>query len=201
MIPTKFNFLIISFYIIPFIIISHILLGCGSDEINLEDNKEQIPSIKIERVPIEGSGWIVDFDDEELEKSILDDTALFRLAADPPPKNDLAIIVQFLRLQEVEDSSGKIAPIGFDKTHWVVIRKLKRNSGLFYASISHTDQVSVRKLPMISVIGKGRILDIEKLQKSLPATSYNGILITKDYDFPIYGLGDPSTIILDDKWK
>jgi hypothetical protein len=183
-------------WIIIIYLIFSLFEGCDIDDNDTELDDNLVPTITIERVPIEGSGWVISFGDAELEEEIKKDIALMRLNVNPEPKMDLAVIVQFVKFIDVEIDPGEKVQTTQSHTRWVVIPKSEKKSSIFEASISAHDRVSIRKLPMITVIGEGRIVDLEELQESLPDTSVNGVLIPKDYNFPIYDVEEPSLISL-----
>ena len=51
---------------------------------------------------------------------------------------------------------------------------------------------------MLSIVGKGLVVNVEKLREGLPTDTYGGHRIPKDFDFPLYHVGNPSQILCDD---
>ena len=58
--------------------------------------------------------------------------------------------------------------------------------------------IEVVALPMVSIVGEGLVVNVEKLRKGLPSNTYEGHQIPTDFDFPLYDVGNPSQILCDD---
>ena len=81
-------------------------------------------------------------------------------------------------------------------SEWVIIPKSKNNSEMFNNTFHFSREISIESLPMVSIVGKGLVVDLELLQKDLPDDSLGGHRIPKDFDFPVYNVGDPSYILV-----
>ena len=148
--------------------------GCGSDDIGDTDGR-------ITDSDLEGGGRIPSVTIEKIRSEAGEGRTevWWRLNADPAPKTDLAVAVR---------SNG---------FNWVIIPKSKNNSETFNMGFFADTQIVVEPLPMVSIVGKGLVVDLEELQKRLPDESLGGHRIPADFDFPLYKVGDLSHILVE----
>ena len=157
------------------LIILSYFCGCGGNDVGDDgsvtdsdlDGGAQIPTITIEEIRSEEA-------DGRIE-------VWWRLNADPVPKTDL--VVRTGRMNGGAD--------------WVVIPKYKNHSETFNTTFYRDDGIIVEPLPMVSIVGRGLVVDLEELQKRLPAESLGGHRIPADFDFPAYKVGEPSQLFLE----
>ena len=191
-------------HLMVFILILCSFTGCGSDDIeddndslavsSVEDG-EQIPTVIIEKLGID----ILEGQNSENQGNFIAGILRWRLRAIPAPKNDLAV-----RLNE-----------GYD---WVIIPKSQNYSAVFRHLIraawgaeleedifrmegthrlSQFLRITIDPLPIVPSTDKGIVVDLEELQKYLPAKSLGNHNIPKDFDFQRYEIGNPSHLFID----
>lgn len=97
-------------------------------------------------------------------------------------RKDFVVLVS----QAHEDSGGSI------QVFWVLIPESSRHSEAF--AFDYNIKVEIHPLPMASIVGKGKVVDLDKLQRGLPVETFGGHRITEDFDFPLYKVGEPSSI-------
>ncbi len=157
-----------------YIFILTCLFGCGGDDIEENggsiadpalDDRNQIPTVTIEK--LRGQKEV------SSDCGVVGEKVWWRLNAEPAPKTDLAVIVG---------------------NRWAIIPKSQKHSEEFSNSISH-GSIQIDPLPTVSIVGKGIVVDLEKLQRNLPVASRGGHIIPKDYEFPLYKVGEPKRII------
>ena len=168
--------------ILALLIILSCFLGCGGDEVaddirddgsvtdSVLDDGHQISTLTIEEIrseEIEERGWR---------------KVWWRINANPPPKTDLAVRIFY-----------DVRPVS---VNWVIVPKHKNQSEIFifHAWIFGDTVIRVEPLPMVSIVGKGVVVDLEALQKRLPVESLGGHRIPEGFDFPVYKVGEPSQL-------
>ena len=189
------QFSIISWLLIGLLIVC--LFSCGGDDAgndgdSIADLKSHVPTITIERLRSEK----VEREENFSEQLIVDGSFVghrtthilkvgerisWRLKAFPAPKTDLVV-----------------STIPKSKQNWIVIPKFQNHSEEFISTVFDDETIEIHPLPMVSIVGVGLVVDLEKLQKDLPNESRGGHRIPKDFDFPLYNVGDPSKILCDD---
>ena len=111
-----------------------------------------------------------------IEKIKIDKAQIsWRLNAFPAPKTDLAV-------------HGL-----FRSKRWAVIPKESHHSEEFKDSL-YGSIIEILSLPTVSIVGKGVVVDLERLQKTLPIKTRGNHIIPVDYDFPMYKVGEPSKL-------
>ena len=163
----------LSWKILTLMLILGCFCGCGSDDIG--DTEGSITDSDLEnggRIP---TITIEKIRTEEADGRI---EVWWRLNATPAPKTDLAVWMKGIY-------------------EWVIIPKSKNNSEVFNNTFHFNREISIESLPIVSVVGKGRVVDLELLQKDLPDESLGGHRIPADFDFPLYNVGDPSQILVE----
>ena len=78
-----------------------------------------------------------------------------------------------------------------------MIPKFKPTSEEFTNTI-YGGAIEVVALPMVSIVGKGLVVNVGQLRAGLPSNTYGGHQIPTDFDFPLYNVGNPSQILCDD---
>ena len=161
------------------------LLGCG-EGIFKDDSVEptatepaeeyRVPTITIKR--LEG---------ERIEErpTARGEKITWRLHADPAPVKDVIVHVS------IPSANNQSVDIG------VLIPKFKATSEEFTNTI-YGGAIEVVALPMLSIVGKGLVVNVEQLRAGLPSNTYGGHQIPTDFDFPLYNVGNPSQILCDD---
>ena len=183
------------------LIILSCFLGCGGDDVRDDDSitdpdlndGTQISTITIEKIRSEKVNGITE--------------VWWRINANPPPKTDLAVRVFY-----------GVPPVS---RNWVIVPKHKTQSETFRFSVwFHKDSavmvvpgavrhrsidklladtvIRVEPLPMVSIVGRGVVVDLEALQKTLPVYSRGGHRIPKGFDFPIYQVGEPARLFFEE---
>ena len=157
------------------------LFGCGGDDVedngsiadSAPDDDNQIPTITIKKLRSEKV---------EIKKRIgeqrwkeIGARVWWRLNADPAPKTDLPVMGSF------------------GGSRWIIIPK-SRNSSEEFSDILFNNRIQIDPLPTVSIVGKGLVVDLEKLQKGLPVESRGGHRIPEEFDFPLYKVAEPSHI-------
>ena len=189
-------------YLLVFILILGCFVGCGSDDVEDDNDSlavspfedgEQIPTVIIEKLGID----ILEDQNTENSEAFIAGILRWRLRAIPAPKDDLAV-----RLNE-----------GYD---WVIIPKSQNYSAVFRHLIraergveediflkegthrrSRFLRITIDPLPIVPSTDKGIVVDLEELQKYLPAKSLGNHNIPKDFDFQLYEIGNPSHLFID----
>ena len=149
-------------------------LGCGGDDFRGNDG-----SVTDSELDNEDQIPTITIEKIKTEKLEEGEKVWWRLKADPSPKTDLAVWIN-----------------GRD---WVIIPKSKNNSETLNNTFHFSREIRIESLPVVSVVGKGLVVDLELLQRDLPDESLGGHRIPKDFDFPIYNVGDPSHILVEVK--
>ena len=191
------------------------LFGCGEDnDDSIAGGSPTIPTITIEKLQIEElDGELVGdrreiytaldeiFIDVDPDEKLFGEKVLWRLNANPAPTTDLAVII----------ASGDSE---HDSEHYVIIPKDKNSSAEFstfdvkavrYRAVLNlqdvnldspdaTFHIKINPLPTVSVVGKGVVADLDKLQSDYPKESLGDHRIPEDYGFPLYKVGEPSKI-------
>ena len=165
------------------LIMLNCFLGCGGDEVaddvrddgsitdSVLDDGTQVPTLTI----------------EEIRSEVINERGgrkvWWRINANPPPKTDLAVRIFYDDFRPV---SG----------NWVIVPKHKNESEIFtfHVWIFGDTVIRVEPLPMVSIVGKGVVVDLEALQKGLPVESLGGHRIPEGFDFPVYDVGEPSQL-------
>ena len=163
------------------------LLGCSEGIFNDNDDvtpaatepseEYRIPTITIKRL---GSEKI-----EERPTAIKGEKITWRLDADPAPITDVVVHVS------IPTSNNQSVDV------WIIIPKFKPYSEKFTNTI-YDGAIEVVALPMLSIVGKGLVVNVEQLRAGLPTDTYGGHQIPTDFDFPLYNVGNPSQILCDD---
>ena len=161
------------------------LLGCGEGIFGDDDAKPiaaepaeeyRVPTITIKRLKSEKV---------EERPTVRGEKITWRLDANPAPLKDVVVHVS---IPTTDNQSVDV---------WVMIPKFKPYSEEFTNTI-YGGAIEVVALPMLSVVGEGLVVNVEKLQEGLPTDTYGGHRIRKDFDFPLYDVGNPSQILCDD---
>ena len=161
------------------------LLGCSEGIFNDGDDgrpttepaeEYRIPTITIKRL-----------ESERIEErpTARGETITWRLYADPAPLKDVVVHVS------IPTSNNQSVDIG------VLIPKFKPTSEEFTNTI-YGGAIEVVALPMVSIVGKGLVVNVGQLRAGLPSNTYGGHQIPTDFDFPLYNVGNPSQILCDD---
>ena len=163
------------------------LLGCSEGIFNdnndvgpaaTEPSEEyRVPTITIKRLESEKI--------EERPTAIKGEKITWRLDADPAPLKDVVVHVS------IPSANNQSVDV------WIIIPKIKPYSEEFTNTI-YGGAIEVVALPMLSIVGKGLVVNVEKLREGLPTDTYGGHRIPKDFDFPLYHVGNPSQILCDD---
>lgn len=161
------------------------LLGCEGSIFDDDDDvrpttdpseEYRVPTITIKK--IEG---------EKIEErpAVRGEKITWRLDADLAPITD--VVIQ-MSIPSANNQSVDV---------WVLIPKFKPTSEVFTNTI-YGGAIEIVALPMLSIVGAGLVVDVEKLQKGLPTDTYGGHHIPRDFGFPLYDVGNPSQILCDD---
>ena len=162
------------------------LLGCSEGIFNDNDDggattepseEYRVPTITIKRLESEKI--------EERPTAIKGEKIKWRLDANPAPLKDVVVHVS------IPSANNQSVDIG------VLIPKFKPYSEEFTNTI-YGGAIEVVSLPMESIVGKGLVVNVEKLREGLPSNTYGGHRIPTDFDFPLYHVGNPSQILCDD---
>ena len=163
------------------------LLGCS--EGIFDDNNDvrstttepteeyRIPTITIKRLDSEKVG--------QRPATIVGEKITWRLYAEPAPLKDVVVHVS------IPSANNQSVD------YWVLIPKFKPYSERFTNTI-YGGAIKVATLPVVSIVGKGLVVNVEELQEGLPSSTYGGHHIPRDFDFPLYHVGNPSQILCDD---
>ena len=161
------------------------LLGCSEGIFSGDDAEStaaepteeyRVPTITIKRLESERV---------EEHPTVRGEKITWRLYADIAPLKDVVVHVS---IPTADNQSVDV---------WVMIPKFKPTSEEFTNTI-YGGAIEVVALPMLSIVGKGLVVNVEKLQAGLPTDTYGGHRIPADFDFPLYDIGNPSQILCDD---
>ena len=156
------------------IVLAVSLLACGGNEVIEDESITDIVPIPPDKIPT------VQFEElsrekvEHLWSMKIGDEVTWVVTADLAPNTDLAV-----RLL-----SGPFID-------WVIIPKGKTRSKAFKRELFNKE-IDIMPLPMISIVGKGLVVDKESLD--LPKKSLGGHLIPEDFDCPLYMIGEKSQL-------
>ena len=162
------------------------LLGCDEsifddgDDVRPADAEQseeyRVPTITIKRL-----------ESEKIEErpTVRGEKITWRLDADPAPVKDVVIHIS------IPSANNQSVDV------WVLIPKFKPTSEAFTNTI-YGGAIEIVALPMLSIVGAGLVVDVEKLRKGLPTDTYGGHHVPRDFDFPLYDVGNPSQILCDD---
>ena len=134
--------------------------------------------------------------------------------ADPAPETDAeipTITIEKVRTETLEDGREKVwwrlnadsaphtdlAVWMKGKVDWVIIPKSQNNSETFSRTFSWNGEIAIEPLPIVSIVGKGVVADLQVLQRHLPSDTLGGHRIPEDFDFPLYKIGESSHIVVD----
>ena len=167
------------------LLVSLHLLGCSEGIFSNDDatptatepvEEYRVPTITIKRL-----------ESEKIEErpTVRGEKITWRLHADIAPLKDTVVHVS------IPSANNQSIDV------WVMIPKFKPTSEEFTNTI-YGGAIEVVSLPMLSIVGKGLVVNVEKLQEGLPTDTYGGHRIPKDFDFPLYNVGNPSQILCDD---
>ena len=162
------------------------LLGCSegifddNDDVRPVDTEPseeyRVPTITIKKIKSEKI---------EERPTTRGEKITWRLDADPAPLKDVVVHVS---VPSADNQSVDV---------WVLIPKFKPTSDEFTNTI-YGGAIEVVSLPMLSIVGEGLVVNVEQLREGLPTDTYGGHRIPKDFDFPLYNVGNPSQILCDD---
>lgn len=160
------------------------LLGCG--ESIFDDDEEPAATEPVEEYSVP-TITIKRLESEKIEEAptVRGEKITWRLHASPAPVKDVVVHVS---LPSANNQSVDV---------WVMIPKFKSTSEEFTDTI-YAGAIEVFSLPILSIVGKGLVVNVEELQEGLPTDTYGGHRIPKDFDFPSYDVGNPSQILCDD---
>ncbi len=164
------------------------VFGCGGDDVDEPNNKNQIPTITIEKLRSEKTEEkdVKYYRNRIVRTTRGVETITWRLKAYPAPKTDLVVKVE----------------IGGSHSKWVLIPKLKNNSKEFTDIVSSSLNLSgvailISPVPMVYIVGQGLVIDLKRFQQSMPDTTREGHIIPEDFDFSLYQIGEKSHILCD----
>lgn len=160
------------------------LLGCEDFFDDSDDRPTVTEPAEEYRIP---TITIKKLESEKVEErpTVRGEKIAWRLDADPAPLKDVVVHVS------IPSANNQSVDI------WVMIPKFKTASEAFTNTI-YSGAIEVVALPMQSIVGKGLVVNVEKLQKGLPTDTYGGHHIPKTFEFPLYNVGNPSQILCDD---
>ncbi|RKU22965.1 hypothetical protein C6499_19210 [Candidatus Poribacteria bacterium] len=162
------------------------LFGCGGDEEHESDSvldeDNQIPTITIKEISREKVDEIA-VHGEEMWSQV---KIKWRLSASSAPKTDLAVMV------EIGVKANRHHLNIPDRPSWVIIPKSQKHSETFSDTLAKKG-IIIHPLPVRSVVGEGLVPNV----KNLPSKTRGGHYIPEDYDFPLYEVGKPSTLVVE----
>ena len=160
------------------------LLGCEGSIFDDDDVRPTTDPSEEYRVP---TITIKKIEGEKIEErpTVRGEKITWRLDANPAPITDVIIQVS------IPSANNQSVDI------WVLIPKFKPTSEAFTNTI-YGGAIEIVALPMLSIVGEGLVVDVEKLRKGLPTDTYGGHHVPRDFDFPLYDVGNPSQILCDD---
>jgi hypothetical protein len=167
------------------LLIPFCLLGCDGSIFDDDDVRPTITEPSEEyRVP---TITIKKLESEKIEEhpTVRGEKITWRLDADLAPITDVVIQIS---IPSADNQSINV---------WVLIPKFKPTSEVFTNTI-YGGAIEVVALPMLSIVGKGLVVNVEKLREGLPTDTYGGHHIPRDFDFPLYHVGNLSQILCDD---
>ncbi len=161
------------------------LLGCEGSVFDDDDDirpttepseEYRVPTITIKRSESEKI---------EARPTVRGEKITWRLYADPAPITDVVIQIS------IPSANNQSVDV------WVLIPEFKPTSEAFTNTI-YGGAIEIVALPMLSIVGEGVVVDVETLRKGLPTDTYGGHHVPRDFDFPLYDVGNPSQILCDD---
>ena len=145
-----------------------LFLGCQADVFKVSD---KVPTISIKKI--------------EERKVLIDDIEItIQLVADRAPKTDLLVLLNV----STETHTG----IG-----WATIPQGKKSSIVFSqdVSINSYGYASISPIPTVSVVGKGEVINMDRLSNSWGDKTLEGQLIPRGFQFPYYRVATPAMIL------
>ena len=168
------------------LLISLHLLGCSEGIFNDNDDVKSTTAEPTEeyRVP---TITIKKLESKKIEErpAVRGEKITWRLHADPAPLKDVVVHVS------IPSANNQSVDI------WILIPKFKPYSEKFTNTI-YGGAIEVISLPMLSIVGQGLVVNVEKLREGLPTDTHGGHHIPRDFDFPLYSVGNPSQVLCDD---
>ncbi len=160
------------------------LLGCEGSIFDDDDVRPTTDPSEEYRVP---TITIKKIEGEKIEErpAVRGEKITWRLDADPAPITDVVIQIS------IPSANNQSVDV------WVLIPEFKPTSEVFTNTI-YGGAIEIVALPMLSIVGEGLVVDVEKLRKGLPTDTYGGHHVPRDFDFPLYDVGNPSQILCDD---
>ena len=161
------------------------------------DNNQKISTITIELVESKGSDDVRLPEDKDKKEHFSKNKIIkWRLIADPPPDEDLVVIIgEEEKPDDWYDYNRQVLIGGVSNRYrtpfYVVIGKSNVHSETCYnLGWFNIFPLYINPLPSVSIVGKGIHIDTDILDQTLPATTYGGHLIPKGHKFLPYRVGN-----------
>ena len=146
-----------------------LFIGCQADVFKVSD---KAPTISIKKIE---------------ESKRLDDIVItIQLVADRAPKTDLLVLLDVLAIDSLLGKSGARG--------WATIPKGKKNSIMFSKrmKINSYGYAFIEPIPTVSVVGKGEVINMDKLSNSWGDKTLEDQLIPRGFQFPYYRVATPA---------
>ena len=161
-----------------------VFLGCDAYEEDPYEISDKAPVISIEKIG------------ENLTETQIE--VSFKAVADSGPKTDLLVMMIFYgsRYTIYTYTQGTLYT---SKSSSAIIPKGKKESIVLSESINLYDYCGVRIIPVptVTIVGKGEVIDQQKLQKQWGGKStMDDQRIPEDYIFPYYQVNETSELLL-----
>ena len=149
-----------------------LFIGCQADVFKVSD---KAPTISIKKI--------------EERRGILDDIEItIQLVADRAPKTDLLVFLDVFAIDHlyIEKKRGVRG--------WATIPQGKKSSIVFsqYVSINSYGYASIEPIPTVSVVGKGEVINMDKLSNFWGDKTLEDQLIPRGFQFPYYRVATPA---------
>ena len=146
-----------------------LFLGCQADVFKVSD---KAPTISIKKI---GESKRLDY--------IL---ITIQLVADRAPKTDLLVLIDVFA---IDRSLGKSGVRG-----WATIPQGKKSSIVFsqLVKINSYGYASIEPIPTVSVVGKGEVINMDKLSNFWGDKTLEDQLIPRGFQFPYYRVATPA---------
>ena len=153
-----------------------LFIGCQADVFKVSD---KAPTISIKKIGERKT--LID------DKALTDDIVIkIQLVADRAPKTDLLVLLDVFAIDLL---LGKRGVRG-----WATIPQGKKSSIVFsqYVSINSYGYASISPIPTVSVVGKGEVINMDKLSNFWGDKTLEDQLIPRGFQFPYYRVATPA---------
>ena len=167
-----------------------IFFGCGGDE--EDETVVEVISNKTPVISVEKIRENPDPEDEMYRE------VWFKFTADPAPRKEMLVNFYPSSVSYSWDIPSWCESTGADD--WANISKGEKESKEISISVDVNGfgSVSIRPIPTVDIVGEGKKIDMDELEREWGTTTVDGQTIPEGFQFPYYEVGENPSIILYD---